>query len=138
MKSQGKAISHLCAASTTKYNSGAVSLIWLEWKWKCLARAVLVGLVPQVKKWKISGSWVKSIPLFNHSLRFRNLSRSHLVLDIIAIFFVVRQGEPHVSLDIILRNSQTINVQQSQLVSTLTCSPHVSDVFGCLAKPFLC
>jgi len=96
-----------------KCNTGEVSLIWLEWKRKCLARAVLVGLVPQVKKWKISGCWVKSFPLFNHSLRFRNLSWSHLALDVFAIFFGVRQGEPHVSLDIILRNSQTINVKQS-------------------------
>jgi hypothetical protein len=94
--------------------------------------------MPQVKECEISGRGVQSFPLLSRSLRFTNLCRSHLGLDVRAVRFAVLQGAPHISLDLILRNSQAIHVEQSSFVPTLSCSCQVGDEFACFAIPFRC
>ncbi len=47
-----------------------------------------------------------------------------------------RETEPHVGLNIVLWNTETVHVQQPQLVPTLTRSTKVLGVFCGLSVPF--
>jgi len=71
MKSQGKSnITSTCSVNhEMQYRRGFTNLVGMETQ--VSGESGFVGLVAQVKKWKISGCGVKSFPLFNHSLRFR-------------------------------------------------------------------
>src|SRR6266851_6824987 len=80
--------------------------------------------------------WVMALPFHCHSLSFKNLGRSHLSFGIGKVCFGAGQFEPHVSLNVILRNSKNLHIEQTQIVPALTCPSQVWDVVRSLSVPF--
>src|SRR6266566_2402203 len=77
-----------------------------------------------------------ALPFRCHSLSFKNLCVSHLSLGIGEIRFKVSQTEPHISANVVLRNTKTVHIKQPQIVPSLTGSAEVRDVLSCFSIPF--
>ena len=77
-----------------------------------------------------------AFPFRCHSFSFKNLCRSHLRFGIGEIRIEVSQSEPHISLNVILRNTKTTHIEQPQIVRSLTCPAEVRHVLSCLSIPF--
>src|SRR6266850_6780 len=80
--------------------------------------------------------WVMALPFHCHSVSFKYLLRSHSGLGIGEVCFGAGQFEPHVSLNVILRNSKTLHVEQTQIVPALPGPSQVWDVVRSLSVPF--
>src|SRR6266566_8197449 len=74
-----------------------------------------------------------ALPFRCHSLSFKNLCVSHLSLGIGEIRFKVSQTEPHISANVVLRNTKTVHIKQPQIVPSLTGSAEVRDVLSCFS-----
>jgi hypothetical protein len=74
-------------------------------------------------------------PLLGHSLSLQNLSRRHLSFCIEKIYLRAGPAEPHVRVNKVFWNSQTIQIEKAQIVSTLACAAEVWNVLGGFTVP---
>lgn len=76
-----------------------------------------------------------ALPFPSHSLSFKNLGSSHLRSGIGEIIFEMGEPEPHVGLDVIPCNAETVQIQQPQIVPSLTCPAQIGDMRSGLSIP---
>src|SRR6266850_5393034 len=106
--------------------------------WRAQSCLVVPGATIKTQLFPSGASlpWVMALPFHCHSLSFKYLRRSHSRFGTGEVCFAVGQPEPHVSLNMILRNAETLHIEQTQIVPALPRSSQVGDMLRSLTVPF--